>query len=65
MQEDERSPSRWPWYIVVGVAEALLGGFLLSFYYETANGGKWFTFFAALLGSTILLSLIKLVRKQN
>ena len=29
--------------IVVGVVGALIGGFLLSFVVDTANGGWWFT----------------------
>jgi uncharacterized membrane protein YeaQ/YmgE (transglycosylase-associated protein family) len=49
--------------IVVGVAGALIGGFLLSFWFKTAEGGWWFTFFTALLGSVILLWLIKLARR--
>lgn len=41
--------------IAVGVVGALLGGFLLSFFLDTAAGGWWFTLFAATLGSVILL----------
>lgn len=47
--------------VVVGVIGAFLGGFLLSFAFDTASGGWWFTFFTALLGSVILLFLVKLV----
>jgi uncharacterized membrane protein YeaQ/YmgE (transglycosylase-associated protein family) len=49
--------------IVIGIAGALIGGFLLSFWFDTAEGGWWFTFFTALLGSVVLLWLIKLVRR--
>jgi uncharacterized membrane protein YeaQ/YmgE (transglycosylase-associated protein family) len=49
--------------IVVGIVGALIGGFLLSFLFDTASGGWIFTFFTALLGSVILLWLIKLVRR--
>jgi uncharacterized membrane protein YeaQ/YmgE (transglycosylase-associated protein family) len=49
--------------IVVGVIGALIGGFLLSFFLDTAGGGLIFTFFTALLGSIILLWLIRLVRR--
>jgi uncharacterized membrane protein YeaQ/YmgE (transglycosylase-associated protein family) len=49
--------------IVVGVAGALIGGFILSFWFNTAEGGWWFTFFTALLGSVILLWVIKLLRR--
>ncbi|MBV8930727.1 MAG: GlsB/YeaQ/YmgE family stress response membrane protein [Mycobacteriaceae bacterium] len=49
--------------IVVGVAGALIGGFLLSFWFNTAGGGIIFTFFTALLGSVILLWVIKLLRR--
>jgi len=48
--------------IVVGIAGALLGGFLLSFFLNTAGGGWWFTLFTAILGSVILLWLLRLVR---
>lgn len=41
--------------IVIGVVGALIGGFLLSFFVNTAAGGWLFTLFAALLGSIILL----------
>jgi uncharacterized membrane protein YeaQ/YmgE (transglycosylase-associated protein family) len=49
--------------IVIGIAGALIGGFLLSFWFDTAEGGWWFTFFTALLGSVILLWIVKLVRR--
>jgi uncharacterized membrane protein YeaQ/YmgE (transglycosylase-associated protein family) len=49
--------------IVVGVAGALIGGFILSFWFNTAEGGWWFTFFTALLGSVILLWVLKLLRR--
>lgn len=41
--------------IVIGVIGALIGGFLLSFFLNTAEGGWWFTLFTAVLGSVILL----------
>lgn len=49
--------------IVVGVVGALIGGFLLSFVVDTANGGWWFTLFTAVLGAVILLWLLRLVRR--
>lgn len=49
--------------IVVGIVGALLGGFLLSFFLDTAGGGWWFTLFTAILGSVILLWIMGLVRK--
>ena len=49
--------------IVVGVVGALIGGFLLSFVFQTEDWGWFLTFFAALVGSVILLWLIKLVRR--
>ncbi|GAC70228.1 GlsB/YeaQ/YmgE family stress response membrane protein [Gordonia soli] len=51
--------------IVVGVIGAFLGGFLLSFAFDTASGGWFFTFFTALLGSVILLWLVKLVTRKR
>ena len=48
--------------ILVGIAGALIGGFLLSFFVNTAGGGWWFTLFTAILGSVILLWLLRLVR---
>lgn len=49
--------------IVIGIAGALIGGFLLSFFVNTAGGGLWFTFFAAVLGSVVLLWIIGQIRK--
>jgi uncharacterized membrane protein YeaQ/YmgE (transglycosylase-associated protein family) len=54
--------------IIVGVIGALIGGFLLSFWFDTAEGGWWFTFFTfftAILGSVILLWLVGLVQKKT
>ena len=51
--------------IVVGIAGALIGGFLLSFFVNTAGGGWWFTLFIAILGSVILLWLLRLVRGER
>ncbi|MGW4099491.1 MULTISPECIES: GlsB/YeaQ/YmgE family stress response membrane protein [unclassified Mycobacterium] len=51
--------------IVIGVIGALIGGFLLSFFLNTAGGGWWFTLFTAILGSVILLWLVGLVRKRS
>src|SRR6201999_1873267 len=44
--------------IVIGIVGALIGGFLLSFFLDTASGGWIFTFFTALLGSVILLWIV-------
>jgi uncharacterized membrane protein YeaQ/YmgE (transglycosylase-associated protein family) len=49
--------------IVIGIVGALIGGFLLSFFVDTAGGGWIFTFFTALLGSVILLWLVGMVRR--
>jgi len=49
--------------IVIGVIGALIGGFLLSFFVDTAAGGFWFTLFTAILGSVILLWIVSRVRK--
>jgi uncharacterized membrane protein YeaQ/YmgE (transglycosylase-associated protein family) len=51
--------------ILIGVAGALLGGFLLSFAFETESWGWFLTFFTALLGSIILLSVVGLVRRRK
>lgn len=51
--------------IVIGVVGALIGGFLLSFAFDTAEGGWWFTFFTALLGSVILLWIVGLVSRKT
>ena len=50
--------------IVIGVVGALIGGFLLSFFLDTAGGGWWFTLFTATLGSVILLWIVGLVRRR-
>lgn len=50
--------------IAVGVTGALIGGFLLSFFVDTAAGGWWFTLFTAILGSIILLWILGRVRRS-
>ncbi|MGE2835947.1 GlsB/YeaQ/YmgE family stress response membrane protein [Mycobacterium sp. SMC-4] len=50
--------------IVIGVVGALLGGFLLSFFVDTAGGGWWFTLFTAILGSVLLLWLLGKVQRK-
>lgn len=50
--------------IVIGVIGALIGGFLLSFFLDTAAGGWWFTLFTAVLGAVILLWVVGKVRKS-
>src|SRR6202048_2062606 len=49
--------------IVIGIVGALIGGFLLSFFVNTAGGGWWFTLFTAILGSVVLLWIVGMVRK--
>ncbi len=51
--------------IVIGVIGALIGGFLLSFFLDTAGGGWWFTLFTAVLGSVILLWIVGMVQKRK
>jgi uncharacterized membrane protein YeaQ/YmgE (transglycosylase-associated protein family) len=51
--------------IVIGVVGALIAGFLLSFWFDTAEGGWWFTLFTALLGSVILLWIVGLVQRKT
>ena len=48
--------------ILTGIAGALIGGFLLSFFVDTAAGGWWFTLLTAVLGSVILLWILGKVR---
>ncbi|KAA8958773.1 GlsB/YeaQ/YmgE family stress response membrane protein [Mycobacterium sp.] len=50
--------------IGIGVIGALIGGFLLSFVVDTAAGGWWFTLFAAVLGSVLLLWIVGLIRRS-
>ncbi|MBS9534121.1 GlsB/YeaQ/YmgE family stress response membrane protein [Mycobacterium sp. M1] len=50
--------------VVVGVVGALIGGFLLSFFLDTAGGGWWFTLFTAVLGAIILLWLLRLFGRK-
>jgi uncharacterized membrane protein YeaQ/YmgE (transglycosylase-associated protein family) len=51
--------------IVIGVVGALIGGFLLSFFLDTASGGWWFTLFTAILGSVILLWILGKVQSRS
>ncbi len=50
--------------IVIGIVGALIGGFLLSFFVDTAAGGFWFTLFTAILGSVILLWVVGMARRN-
>jgi len=51
--------------IVIGIVGALIGGFLLSFFLDTAGGGWWFTLFTAILGSVILLWIVGMVQRKK
>ena len=51
--------------IVIGIIGALIGGFLLSFFLNTAGGGWFFTLFTATLGSVILLWIVGKVRSRS
>lgn len=51
--------------IVIGVIGALIGGFLLSFFVDTASGGWWFTLFTAVLGAVILLWIVGVVQSRR
>ncbi len=52
--------------IVVGVIGGFIGGMLLTWlHFDVEHGRKWFTFFAALLGSVILLWIVGMVRKTR
>src|SRR6201999_4386735 len=51
--------------IVIGIVGALIGGFLLSFFVDTAAGAFWFTLFTAILGSVILLWVVGMVQRKN
>lgn len=51
--------------IVIGIVGALIGGFLLSFFLNTAGGGFFFTLFTAILGSVILLWILGKVRSKS
>jgi len=51
--------------VVIGVAGAMIGGFLLSFFLNTAGGGWWFTLFTAVLGSVILLWIVGKIRSRT
>lgn len=51
--------------IVIGIVGALLGGFLLSFFLDTASGGWWFTLFTAILGSVLLLWIVGMFQRRR
>ncbi|BCI51761.1 membrane protein [Mycolicibacterium litorale] len=51
--------------IVIGIVGALIGGFLLSFFVDTASGGWWFTLFTAILGAVILLWIVGLFQRRR
>jgi uncharacterized membrane protein YeaQ/YmgE (transglycosylase-associated protein family) len=49
--------------IVVGIVGGLIGGFLLRGFTEVAGRGLLFSFATCLLGSVILLALVKLATR--
>ena len=51
--------------IVIGIVGALIGGFILSFFVNTAGGGIIFTFVTALLGALLLLWIVGMVRHRT
>ncbi|MCF8589227.1 GlsB/YeaQ/YmgE family stress response membrane protein [Gordonia liuliyuniae] len=51
--------------IAVGIVGALLGGYILSFFLDTASGGMWFTFATALFGSLVLLGIIGAIARRR
>ncbi|MEO3757864.1 GlsB/YeaQ/YmgE family stress response membrane protein [Mycobacterium sp. B14F4] len=51
--------------IVIGIVGALIGGFLLSFFVDTASGGWWFTLFTAVLGAVILLWIVGMFQRRR
>lgn len=50
--------------IVVGVVGALIGGFVLSFFLDTASAGMWFTFLTSLAGAVLLLVVLKALSRR-
>lgn len=52
--------------IIVGVVGGYIGGALLGWLHvDVEHGRRWFTFFTALLGAIILLSVVRLVRNAG
>ncbi|HEX5254232.1 MAG TPA: GlsB/YeaQ/YmgE family stress response membrane protein [Mycobacterium sp.] len=51
--------------IVIGIVGALIGGFILSFFVNTAGGGIIFTFITALIGALLLLWIVGMVRRRT
>jgi uncharacterized membrane protein YeaQ/YmgE (transglycosylase-associated protein family) len=50
--------------VVVGIVGALLGGWVMNLMGQSAGGGiNLYTFLVALLGSVILLAIVKAVRR--
>jgi len=47
--------------IVVGIAGAFIGGFLLSFFFGGATVGFWGSVIVAFVGAAVLLSALKLL----
>jgi len=48
--------------VVIGIIGALIGGYILSFFVNTAKGGWFFTLLTALLGSVLLLWVVRAIR---
>jgi uncharacterized membrane protein YeaQ/YmgE (transglycosylase-associated protein family) len=51
--------------IVTGIVGAVLGGWLMSLVgYGDVNGFNLYSFFVAILGSVVLLSIVKAMRRH-
>ncbi len=51
--------------IVVGIAGAVLGGYIFSFFGEGGiSGFNIYSFMVAIVGAVVLLSIVKLVRRN-
>jgi uncharacterized membrane protein YeaQ/YmgE (transglycosylase-associated protein family) len=51
--------------VVVGIVGALLGGYIMNFFGAAGvSGFNFYSFVVALIGSVVLLSVVKLVRRS-
>lgn len=50
--------------IIVGIVGAVIGGFIMSFINKSGvTGFNLYSFFVAILGSVVLIAIVKAVRK--
>lgn len=60
-----RSEGGLLWDIIVGIVGAVLGGFIMNMLgYGGVDGFNFYSFLVALLGASILIALVRMIRNN-